>query len=589
MLVQALANYADAHLSDQLEDEAWEQKPVPYLIALDANGTFLEVVSNYETTGQRNKTASMPARLAIPRSPVPRVAGLHPLLAADDVKYVLGVGPWTPRGQEQNHRERHQTFAALLREAAAVTGDDGLSAAATFYDRPDQVEKAHAAFAEVKVGTTIALALFKEPIIGRAAVRAYWSRLYARAVSLRVAKSAHAECLVSGKVGPISSTHEKIKGLASLGGQSAGVSLISFDKQAFCSYGWKQNANSPLSPDRAMAYVLALNDLLRHDSGHRRDVAGIAFVFWTKEPAGFDPISNLDRPKPEEVECLLSSALCDSDPNVFYMAGFSCIGGRMLVRCWVAKTLVSVKANLKNWFEELSVDDVFTSRPSEPPKLRQLLYAIDRNGEPPPSLVVALVCRALDGPSLPPDHRVLKAALARLRASPAQRLDPARTGLIRLCLNDEIRWRKRGERHMEQNLDLAQKHESYLCGRLLAVYESLEYSANGEVSRTVSDRYYSIASTCPGRIFPKLHDLGTKDLRKLRRSRHAAMVSIARELDQLHLEIEQVSGFRFPKALDLDGQGRFALGYHHQRAHQILQAQASNRANKGQYPSEEKN
>jgi CRISPR-associated protein Csd1 len=255
VLVQALADYAEERLSDQLKDEAWERKPVPYFIAFDATGTFLEIVSNYKAISRRNAIESIPAILDIPRSPVQRVAGLHPLLAVDDVKYVLGVGPWTPAGREQNHRERHLKFVTLLRQAAALSGDDGLNAAATFYDRPDQVERAHAALAEVRVGTTIALALFGEPIIGRAAVRAHWSRLYVNTVSLRMARSAHAECLLSGNVGPIPSTHEKIKGLANLGGQPTGVSLISFDKQAFCSYGWKQNANSPLSPDLAMSYV----------------------------------------------------------------------------------------------------------------------------------------------------------------------------------------------------------------------------------------------------------------------------------------------------------------------------------------------
>jgi hypothetical protein len=42
------------------------------------------------------------------------------------------------------------------------------------------------------------------------------------------------------------------------------------------------NCNSPVSPSRATAYVLALNDLLKAGSAHRRDHAGIGFIFWTK-------------------------------------------------------------------------------------------------------------------------------------------------------------------------------------------------------------------------------------------------------------------------------------------------------------------
>src|SRR6202022_1062426 len=118
---------------------------------------------------------------------------------------------------------------------------------------------------------------------------------YRQAFQERVESGGIGECIVSGKFGPIAPTHEKIKGTSSLGGQPAGVSMMSFDKPAFRSYGWEQNANSPVSPERAMAYVLALNNLLRSDKGHRRDIAGVGFVYWTREPEEFDPMAIMDQ------------------------------------------------------------------------------------------------------------------------------------------------------------------------------------------------------------------------------------------------------------------------------------------------------
>src|SRR5262249_30768288 len=125
---------------------------------------------------------------------------------------------------------------------------------------------------------------------------------------------------------------------------------------------------------------------------------------------------------------------------------------------------------------------------------------------------------------------------------------------------------------MTAELDAGQEHPAYLCGRLLAVYESLQYSAQGDVNQTVADRYYSLASTYPALAFPKLEPLSQKHLRKLRRDNPGASTNIQKEIDRLHLELEQKSGFRFPEGLDLKDQGRFALGYHHQRAHQFEQA-----------------
>lgn len=569
MLVQALAEYANRELANQLQDEAWEDKPVPYFIALDTSGKFLDVIPHRQLASRGKKTASVPALLSVPRSPVPRNAGLYPLLAADGIQYALGLGSWTAKGQEQNNLDRHQAFASLINEAAVATDDEGLKAAAAFYARADQVEAARIALKDAKHSDIIALALSTDPLVNRSRVRTYWSKLYSAAMTDRLAKGSEAECLVSGRIGSIAPTHEKIKGLANLGGQPAGVSLMSFDKDAFRSYGWEQNANSPVCADRALAYVLALNHLLRSGK-HRRDIAGTGFIFWTKEKSDFDFFSTLDQPQPEHVGRLLDfDRGADPDPNMFYMAGVSGNGGRMLVRYWLAETLASVKANLKNWFEQLSVAGM-----TEPPKLWQLLYAIDREGQPPPDRSIALIRRAVEGPAKPLGYRILAAALSRLRISSSGRSDPVRLGLIRMCVNDNIRFRNQGETSMTENLDPGQQHQAYLCGRLMAVYESLQYAASRNVNQTVADRYFSLASTFPALAFPKLEDLGNKHLRKLRRDKPGAMIRLQQEIDQLHLDIEQASGFKFPKALDLDGQGRFALGYHHQRANNFAQAQA---------------
>ena len=125
---------------------------------------------------------------------------------------------------------------------------------------------------------------------------------------------------------------------------------------------------------------------------------------------------------------------------------------------------------------------------------------------------------------------------------------------------------------MTESLDPGQRHPAYLCGRLLAVYEGLQYQAQGEVGQNIVDRYFTLVSTYPALAFPKIEYLGKKHLQKLRREKPGARVAIEKEVDRLCGEIELACGYRFPQALDLDGQGRFALGYHHQRAHHMAQA-----------------
>ncbi len=587
MFVQALAEYADTYLAGQLSEEAFEEKPVQYFIELDETGTFLNRTENTKAVQRGKKTVVTQEALVIPKSPVARNAGIHPLLAADDIKYVLGAGAWSKPDQKVRDEELREAFAQLIQDAANETEDEGLRACAAFYKRSEQLEAARAAFSDAKAGTLVALSV-NGPVVKRQAAKDYWQKHYrTTAAAERVVQGKQAECLISGKIGPIARTHDKIKGLASLGGQPSGVSLMSFDKEAFRSYGWDQNENSPVSPDRATAYVLALNDLLRSDKGRRKDITGVGFIFWTKKPVEFNPMAEIDQPDPSQVERLLRfDPVADPDPNMFYMAGVAGNGGRMLIRYWVAETLAEVKDNLKNWFLGLRVANVFTGTLSEPPKMWQLLRAIDRTGEPPADRVIALIRRAVEGNAQPLEYRMLSAALARLRAEQGrERLNPVRAGLIRLCLNDQIRARNLAGGLMTETLDLGQRHPAYLCGRLLAVYEGLQYQAQGgEVGQTIVDRYFSLASTYPALAFPKMEGLGKKHLQKLRRDKAGARVAIEKEIDRLCGEIEQACGYRFPQALDLDGQGRFVLGYHHQRAHHMALALERKQQENGSKP-----
>jgi CRISPR-associated protein Csd1 len=582
MLVQALAEYTDTYLSEQLSDQAWEEKPVPWFIAIDEAGKFLNVIAHNVAVPRGKKVVSVPAPLAVPRSPVPRNAGLYPLLAADDIKYVLGVGPWTPPNQEDNNRERHEAFVKLIGQAAAETNDSGLNAASMFYGRDDQVEAARIALAEAKPGSLIALALGIEPIVNRKAVRDCWTKLYNAAASDRLEGGAEGECLISGRIGPLAPTHEKIKGLFSLGGLAAGVSLMSFDKDAFRSYGWEKNANSPVAPDRAMAYVLALNDLLR-GSEHRRDIAGVGFIFWTKEKTDYDPMLTVYQADADQVKRLLSltGPKADLDENKFYMAGVAGNGGRLIVRYWIAEKLGTVKNNVNGWFEDLKMVDRTGEIPHDQPSLLRLQQAIGRkrkDGErtASPAQVIALIRRAIEGTSCPLGYQMLCAALARLRNSAYNRRNPVLLGLLRISLNDISLARGLGEQIMTTNLDAGQAHPAYLCGRLLAVYESLQRKSHEtKVNHSVTDRFYTMASTQPERAFPQLEELGQKHLKRLRRGKPGASSRIADEISDIHVQLGRANEHRFPRRFEPEDQGRFALGYHHQRSEQQARAKAA--------------
>src|ERR1035437_4310198 len=161
MLVQALAEYADNYLSEELNDAAWEMKPVSWLLEISRQGTFLGATARTMTKTLGKKQVQVPMQMSVPRSPVNRNSGEHPLLGTDDIVYVLGIGAWTPdkNADKEKAEKHHEAFVSLIGKAAAETGDAALKSCTNFYANAEEVEKARNALRNAKPGTLVALSV----------------------------------------------------------------------------------------------------------------------------------------------------------------------------------------------------------------------------------------------------------------------------------------------------------------------------------------------------------------------------------------------------------------------------------------------
>ena len=92
-------------------------------------------------------------------------------------------------------------------------------------------------------------------------------------------------CLVTGAAAPVRRLHPSIKGVE--GAQSSGASLVSFNLDAFRSYGKDQGDNAPTSEAAAFRYGAALNRMLDRGSRNRvqRTVGDATVVFWADTSA----------------------------------------------------------------------------------------------------------------------------------------------------------------------------------------------------------------------------------------------------------------------------------------------------------------
>jgi CRISPR-associated protein Csd1 len=586
MLVQALAEYADHYLADELNDAAWEMKPVPWLLEISRQGTFLNATPRMMAKTLGKKQVQVPMQMNVPRSPVARNSGEHPLLGTDDIAYVLGVGQWTPdkKADKEKAEKHHEAFISLVGKAAAETMDAALQSCVHFYANAEEVEKARHALREAKPGALIALSV-GEPLVEREAIQQFWRKHYQTESDGRM-EGLDDECMISGKLGPIAPTHEKIKGVSSLGGQAAGVALMSFDKEAFRSYGWEQNRNSPVSPDRAMAYVLAFNDLLKQDKRRRRDRGGIGFLYWLRNPGDIDVFDVLEEADPKQVADLLDfDPSANPDSNRFYMVGVSGNGGRLRVRHWANLALTEVKKNLKNWHEQLHV---YYPWDKLPVNLWQIRYALNLDGKLSSQVELSLEKRAIEG--CPLGYSMLSEALTCLRHPSANNNKPKESqgqkgsdsferfrvpiALIRMCLND-IR-REEGEEEMSEGLNPTCPYPAYVCGRLMSAYEDLQRTTAKKsgvpINKTITDRFFSLASTYPAAAFAEIVDLGQKHMKKLRRLDSNAAFSIERRIMEINNLLQPSEKGPYPSDLSLENQGLFALGYFHQKSQSISDA-----------------
>ncbi len=131
---------------------------------------------------------------------------------------------------------------------------------------------------------------------------------------------------------------------------------------------------------------------------------------------------------------------------------------------------------------------------------------------------------------------------------------------------------------------------AYNCGRLLSVFNETQKKAHeyGLKGATVSEKYFGTASTSPAYVFPYLVKLNRHHLQKIGKSpKYAggerfleeAIFCILARLGQTEEMKRNKTAPAFPRTLDLQAQGRFALGFYQQMAADAAARQANRKNN----------
>lgn len=565
MLLQRLTDYADRL---DLPPTLYSEGPVRYLIELDADGNLLspEPVDTADPANPRTKRGQ---RRLLPQ--VQRAASVKPLLLADKATYVLGyVGEG---GRPERVGECHRSFLDLLGRCVEETEEPSVRAVFDFLAAdPLSVLQLPADFDPGGIITFRVAGVFP---IDLPSVQSFWAAEHDPA---RAEGGVVMQCLVCGQERPVlSRLQAKIKGVP--GGQSSGTSLISANAEAFESYGLEASLIAPTCASCGERFTKGLNNLLQGEATHLR-VGDSVFAFWTRRPeATFSFRTLLTEPTADEVKSLLASVRSGrAQPEVqddrFYATSLTASGGRTVVRDWMDCTVGEAQVNLARWF---GLQEIVGGGGEEPEPLSLFKLAMGTAREQKnlsPTVPLSLLHAAFTGTPVPVG--LLFQAVRRNRAE--QGVTRPRTALIKLVL--------RSHSHEEEDrmvcLDTESTSPGYHCGRLLAVLEEAQKLAIPGISATIVDRFFGTASSAPASVFGRLLRGAQPHLSKLERDRRPTGLAIQKRLEEVLSHLAA-----FPKTLNLQEQGLFALGYYHQRAASRSQARERAEAKKSEHLSPE--
>jgi CRISPR-associated protein Csd1 len=568
MILQALNDYYrrkcdDPDPAQRLPMFGLEQKEIPYLLEINADGQLLQMRDTRELQGKKKVAANFRVPLGIKKT-----SGVAANLLWDTLEYVLGVDT---KGKPERVLEQHAAFRARIDALPATAREDaGIQAVTRFLAQIDlaQLERQPAWAEALESNAVLSFRLQgdQDLVCQRPAV-------VGAALNVATDEDARvAMCLVSGEHAPVERLHASIKGV--WGAQTAGANIVSFNARAFESYGKteRQGENAPVSRAAAFAYTTALNHLLRKDSTQRIQVGDASSVFWAEKQDAFenifgeifkdDPASNT-RAVHALLDAVNSGKLAGPEGDTrFHVLGLAPNAARISVRFYHCLPLRELGARIVQHFNDLEL----MRGPNDPqyPSLFRLLAAVavqNKADNIPPNLGGSIVDAIFAGENVPYPSLWLNAAVGRCRAE--QNVNYLRAAAIKACLLRQMRHTSVSstsqpiEQEFLPMLDLSNNNPAYRLGRLFSVLEKIQEEASPGLNATIRDRYYGAASSTPVAVFTTLLRLKNAHLKKLTTGRGMWFEKLLGEV------LGPVTDF--PKHLPLPDQGRFALGYYHQR------------------------
>ena len=547
MILKALYDYYNR--CDNLPAKGLEEKEIGYLIVIKDDGSFLRLES-------RMKDKKQASRFLVLQTVKRSGKKFVPNYLWDNVEYIFGGAG--------NSDEKNHTFIKMVYELSELIPDSKtIAAIKEFYANVKvnvRVVMEDPLWSEMqKSNKNISFLLEGETKIA-AENKDVWNLvLYQKSNDIQK------HCLVSSEKGYVARLHSTIKLTKDTG------PIVSFQKgMGYDSYGKEQAYNAPISEEAEFAYSTALNSLLQKGSRNKFMLGTRTFVFWASnnneasveteeslfdllgfsEDTNDDPNANILKVK-KVFESIYSGTLKTGLDDKFYILGLAPNSARIAVVYWSETPLKDFAEKILKHFSDMEIHD---GRKEKKPYMgiREIISSVTLGGktsDATPNLPEAVVKSIFQG--LPYPQTLYSACIRRIRAE--QKLTLTRAAIIKAYLNRQSNNNKK----IDIMLDKENTNQGYLCGRLFAVLDKIQEEANN--ISTIRERYMNAASATPSAVFATILNLSVHHAEKLDEGRRIYFEKLKQEI------IEKMSAAGFPAHLDLQDQGRFFVGYYHQR------------------------
>lgn len=559
MILHALYEYY--HRCGDLPQKGMELKEIGFLIVIDKEGHFLRF--------EDRRIDKKQAQRFLVKKHVGRTSALAANYLYDNSGYVFG---YSDKGDVM---AQYQTFKDKVKSIFDLHQDnEDMISVQKFYEKEqtamlEQMKGDHL-WPEIEKNLNKKYSTFSFLIDGDTKIVAEKTELLD--IDEEQLSTTGQICLVSGKRGNVVETTTATM----IPGSQATAKLVSFQTSSgYDSYGKSKGGNAPISEEAEFAYTTALNHLLESNSRNKFMVGSRTFVFWASKNDeagqkaeesifnmfGFaeqedDPNRNIEQVR-KVFTAIYSGEIRTTSDDTFYILGLAPNSARIAVVYWAEVPLKDFAGTICKHFNDMEVVDTrLEKRPYM--SLRNILSTVTLGGkvsDATPNLPDAVVKSIFQG--IPYPQPLFTSCIRRIRAESSDKDKNAvhitRAAIIKAYLNRIDKNQK-----IQVMLDKDNTNQGYLCGRLFAVLDKIQEDANNQHS--IRERYMNSASSTPAAVFATILNLSNHHVENLKNEGRKIY------FEKLKQEImSKIDANGFKAQLDLQDQGRFFIGYYHQR------------------------